>query len=103
VPKYCVLPNGETQAAFGLEVHLYACPIGESTMPRPEIPGMLPARWFALEEVSKLPLWPKEIKALASALASGKIPYGVPSFVSKLESPWEVPIEALLFNVPAIS
>lgn len=55
-----------------------------------------------MEEISRLPVWPKEIKALASALVSGRIPCGVPSFVSKLESPLAMPSETLLFNVPAM-
>jgi hypothetical protein len=96
-----MLPNGDGQVGFGLEVYLYACPIGELTTPRAEKPNYLPARWFPLEEISRLPVWPKEIKALASTLGSGQIPYGVTSFVSKLESPWEEPIEPVVFNVPA--
>src|SRR5688500_8768189 len=47
VPKYCMLPNGDGQVGFGLEVYLYACPIGELTTPRAEKPNRL-ARWFPL-------------------------------------------------------
>jgi hypothetical protein len=28
VPKYCVVPDGQDQAGFGLEVYLYAYPPG---------------------------------------------------------------------------
>jgi 8-oxo-dGTP pyrophosphatase MutT (NUDIX family) len=103
VPKYCIVPDGDGQVRFGLEVFFYACPIGEPAAPRAEKPDHPAACWFRLEEIARLPVWPKEIKALASGLASGRIPYGVPSFVSKLESPLAMPSETLLFNFPAMA
>lgn len=99
VPKYCVVPESE-QAGFGIEVYMYACPIDETAAPRPERAGLPTPCWKPLQEISNLPLWPKEIKALAAALIAGRTPVGVPSFVSTLESPWEVPSEAIGFNVP---
>ena len=102
VPKYCVLPNGKEQAGFGLEVYMYAFPVDDAVAPRAEHPGLRAPCWVPLSEISSLPLWPKEIKALAAALIAGQKPSGVPSFVSKLDSPLEVPAEAIAFNVPLV-
>jgi len=102
VPKYCVLPNGKEQAGFGLEVYMYACPVDGVVALRAERPGLAPPCWMPLSEISNLPLWPKEIKALAAAVIAGQKPFGVPSFVSKLDSPWEVPSDAIAFNLPAV-
>lgn len=101
VPKYCVVPQNE-QVGFGLEVYMYACPIDEMSTPRAERLGLSIPCWMPLPEISNLPLWPKEIKALAAAIIAGRMPVGVPSFVSTLDSPWEVPSEVIGFNVPIV-
>src|SRR6266508_3441813 len=44
-------------------------------------------RWVPLDEVTALPLWPKELKTLAKSLLAGSNVYGAPLFVSQLESP----------------
>ncbi len=85
VPKYCLVP--EETNGFGLEVYLYATPTTDQLEPRRENPAAPLGHWIAFDEVTKLPLWPKELKTLASWLAAGNVPQGVPSFVSRLESP----------------
>ncbi len=100
VPRYCAPPDGQEGAGFGLEVYFYGYPISEPPAPRAERADLPEACWIRLEEVPKLPLWPKEMKALASTLLSGQTVYGVPSFVSQLESPLETPSEPVVFNIP---
>ena len=95
VPRYYTLP-GEEGVGFGLEVFLYASPATTEIEPRLEAPGASMPLWVPLKDVPELPLWPKELKALASALLSGEIPQGVPSFVSQLESPWAKPVAITL-------
>src|SRR5262249_34697188 len=95
VPRYCTLPD-EEGVGYGLEVFLYAFPATTEIEPRLEAPGALMPHWIPLKDVPELPLWPKELKALASALLFGEIPQGVPSFVSQLESPWAQP-QAIAF------
>lgn len=97
VPKYCALPDGQERPAFGLEVYFYARLTNEPSAPRLENAD-LAAVWIALEKIPNLPLWPKEVKALASSLLSGPALHGVSSFVSQLESPWEMPSEPVAFN-----
>jgi 8-oxo-dGTP pyrophosphatase MutT (NUDIX family) len=99
VPKYCPMPDGKEEVGFGLEVYLYGHPAGEPSAPRAERADLPAPCWIRLEEVPNLPLWPKEMKALASALLSGPTVYGVPSFVSQLVSPWEMPSEPVVFNL----
>jgi phosphatase NudJ len=99
VPKYCVAPNGQEQGGFGLEVYFYAYPINKRSIPRSERPDIPAARWIRLEDISSLPLWPKEVKALATTLLSGATMYGVPTFVAQLESPWEQLSEPVAFNL----
>lgn len=99
VPKHCALPSGQNQEGFGLEVYFYALPINESSAPRSENPEPT-AAWVKLEHIPRLPLWPKEVKALAASLLSGATVQGVPSFVSQLESPWEMPRQTALFSFP---
>lgn len=86
VPKYCPVPEVEGEA-FSLEVHLYAAPTTDQIEPRPESPDAPMPHWIPFDKVSALPLWPKELKTLALALASGNSPQAVPSFVSGWESP----------------
>lgn len=100
VPKYCPMPDEKEEAGFGLEVYLYGYPVGEPSAPRAERSDLPAACWIRLEEIPNLPLWPKELKALASTLLSGPTVYGVPSFVSQLVSPWETPSEPVVFNSP---
>lgn len=96
VPKYCTVPEGDG-IGFGLEVYLYATPITDQVQPHPE-PGMTEMpHWIALDQVAALPLWPKELKTLATLMSSGYIPHGVPSFVSQLESP-NAPAPAVNFT-----
>jgi len=90
VPRYCSLP-GEEGVGYGLHVFLYASPATTDIEPRLEASGAQVPHWIPLKDVPGLPLWPKELKALASALLSGEIPQGVPSFISQLESPWAEP------------
>jgi 8-oxo-dGTP pyrophosphatase MutT (NUDIX family) len=87
VPKYCTLPDQPDGTGFGLEVFLYAFPSRKETAVRPEQESAGMPRWVPLAEVANLPLWPKELKTLASHLLAGVDLYGVPSFVSQLESP----------------
>jgi phosphatase NudJ len=98
VPKYCPMPDGQEEVGFGLEVYLYGHPTDEPSAPRAERADLPAPCWIRLEEIPNLPLWPKEIKALASTLLSGSAVYGVPSFVSQLVSPWETPSEPVVFN-----
>src|SRR5713226_8029358 len=99
VPKYCP-PEIEGQTGFGLEVFMYAYPLDQGAALQPERAGLETPRWVPLSEISGLPLWPKELKTLGAALNAERVPFGVPSFVARLESPWEVPSETLAFNVP---
>jgi len=99
VPKYCPMPDGKEEVGFGLEVYLYGHPTDEPSAPRAERADLPAACWIRLEEIPNLPLWPKEMKALASTLLSGPTVYGVPSFVSQLVSPWETPSEPVVFNL----
>jgi 8-oxo-dGTP pyrophosphatase MutT (NUDIX family) len=98
VPRYCPMPDGKEEIGFGLEVYLYGYPTGEPSAPRAERADLPVARWIRLEDIPNLPLWPKEMKSLASTLLSGSAVYGVPSFVSQLDSPWEAPNEHVVFN-----
>lgn len=91
VPKYCPQPAEPGQSGFGLEVYFYATPENGRLEPRAERSGAVCAQWVPLAEVPHLPLWPKELKALARALLGGATPRGVPSFTSQLESPWAEP------------
>src|SRR5215510_4089259 len=86
VPKYCVVPDGDG-FGFGLEMHLYADVVGNCVEPRVEHPQAEIPHWMPISEVPALPLWPKELKTWALLVISGRIPKGVPLFVSQLESP----------------
>lgn len=88
VPKYCVVPEGGEGVGFGLEVYLYARLVSERTEPRREHSNAQMPHWVAFADVPGRPVWPKELKTLAAALAAGHAPRGVPSFVTPLESPW---------------
>lgn len=90
VPKYCILPEPDPAGkgiGYTLEVFLYAEPNTAQLEPRRENPNEPMPYWVPVEEVSALPLWPKELKTLATLLASGEHPRGAPSFVTALESP----------------
>jgi hypothetical protein len=82
VPTYCSLPDAAGRVGYGLEVYLYASPQHPCTMLRPESPTDPTPCWVGLDKIAELPLWPKEVKALAGALASGAMVLGVPSFVT---------------------
>ncbi len=86
VPKYCVLPDGNG-IGFGLEVYLYADCTSDIFEPRVEHPNAQTPHWMHLAEVPGLPLWPKELKTWAASVTAGRVPRGVPLFVSQLESP----------------
>jgi ADP-ribose pyrophosphatase YjhB (NUDIX family) len=86
IPKYCTVPEGNTPA-YSMEVYLYGHTIDDALAPRRENPQRPDAHWIPLDQVSALPLWPKELKTLAALLATNSEPFGAPSFVSKLESP----------------
>ncbi len=87
VPKYCPIPEKDDRIGYALEVYQYAAPLNDQTEPRKEGPnGQLP-HWIPVDQVSSLPLWPKELKTLADFLCAGHSPRGVPCFVSRLESP----------------
>jgi ADP-ribose pyrophosphatase YjhB (NUDIX family) len=86
VPKYCTIPEGDA-VAYSMEVYLYGHTIDDALETRRENPQRPDAHWIPLDQVALLPLWPKELKTLANLLASGTSPFGIPSFVSKLESP----------------
>jgi phosphatase NudJ len=101
VPKYCP-PEIDGQQGFGLEIFMYAHPLDPTTPLRPERAGLPTPSWVPLSEISGLPLWPKELKALAVALKAERVPAAVPTFVAQLESPWELPNETLAFNVPPL-
>lgn len=94
VPKYCTLAEEPEQIGFGLEVYLYAYPINPISELRSEHADAPFPRWVPFQNISHLPLWPKEIKALAGILLSGAEVYGVPSFVAQLESPFALPLES---------
>ena len=96
VPKYCTVAEEPKQIGFGLEVYLYAYPINPMSELRSEHADAPFPRWVPFQNISHLPLWPKEIKALAGILLSGAkvYGYGVPSFVAQLESPFALPLES---------
>jgi 8-oxo-dGTP pyrophosphatase MutT (NUDIX family) len=98
VPTYCSLPDAAGRVGYGLEVYLYASPQHPCTMLRPESPTDPTPCWVGLDKIAELPLWPKEVKALAGALASGAMVLGVPSFVSQLEHPLSIP-PSIAWNV----
>lgn len=104
VPTYCSLPDTADRVGYGLEVYLYASPQHGVTTLRPENPSEPTPCWVGLADIPTLPLWPKELKALAEALASGVLVMGVPSFVSQLEHPLTLQ-SAIAWNVavPTIS
>jgi 8-oxo-dGTP pyrophosphatase MutT (NUDIX family) len=87
VPRYCVVPDGGDGFGYGLEIYLYAHPATDQLELHLERPGAQPPHWIPFGEVPGLPVWPKELKTLSAMLASGKLPYGAPLFVSQLESP----------------
>jgi phosphatase NudJ len=87
VPRYCTLPDEPEGSGFALEVFLYAHPVGTETALRPEQPEGRHPQWLPVAVIPQLPLWPKELKTLAASLLAGAELYGVPSFVSRLESP----------------
>jgi len=99
VPKHCVVPAGQDQVGFGLEVYLYAYPLSDPVALRSEHPATPAPCWVRLDDVPQLPLWPKELKALATTLLSGAAVYGVPSFVAHLEDAREWPSEPVVFNL----
>jgi ADP-ribose pyrophosphatase YjhB (NUDIX family) len=86
VPKYCPLPDSDG-VTFTMEVYLYAAPTTDQIEPRRENPSAPLPYWIPLDQVAALPLWPKELKSLANALAAGHVPQTVPSFIGQLESP----------------
>jgi len=98
VPKYCTVPDGQNQVGFGLEVYLYAYLLSDGAALRAEHPAIPAPCWVRLDDVPQLPLWPKELKALATTLRSGAAMYGVPSFVAHLEDPSETPSKPIVFN-----
>jgi 8-oxo-dGTP pyrophosphatase MutT (NUDIX family) len=91
VPTYCALPDAAGRVGYGLEVYLYASPQHPLMTLRPESLAEPTPCWVGLSDIARLPLWPKEIKALAGALDSGALVLGVPSFVSQLEHPLAIP------------
>ena len=99
VPKYCAVPDGQDQVGFGLEIYLYAYPLSDPAALRSEHPATPAPCWIHLDDVPQLPLWPKELKALATTLLSGAAVHGVPSFVAQLEDPSERPSAPVLFNL----
>lgn len=99
VPKYCAVPDGQDQIGYGLEVYLYAYPLSDPAALRAEHPTIPAPCWVGLDDVPHLPLWPKELKALATTLQSGAAMYAVPSFVARLEDPRELPSEPVVFNL----
>lgn len=86
VPKYCLLPDTDG-VTYTMEVYLYAAPTRPQNEPRRENPAAQMPYWTALETVAALPLWPKELKTLAAALAAGQAPRTVPSFIGQLDPP----------------
>jgi 8-oxo-dGTP pyrophosphatase MutT (NUDIX family) len=88
VPRYCTWIDEAQASSFRLEVYIYAAPLDEAIEPRRERPGARMPRWVPLAQVPDLPLWPKEMRALAAYMLAGHAPQGVPSFVSQLESPF---------------
>jgi PAS domain S-box-containing protein len=98
VPKYSAVPDAEEQAGFGLEVYFYAYPISDPFALQPEQPDLPPPCWVKLEEIPNLPVWPKELKALAATLQTETALYGVPAFIGQLEDPWKKPDGPVIFN-----
>lgn len=87
VPRYAPMPNEQERSGFGLEVYLHAYPIPPVPELRPETSTAALPHWISLQDVPQLPLWPKELKALATMLHAGAGIYGVASFLAQLESP----------------
>jgi ADP-ribose pyrophosphatase YjhB (NUDIX family) len=99
VPKYCTalepIPAGHDGVGYGIEVYLYGHLTAPENangknlpQPRLERPGAQMPHWIPVTEIPKMPVWPKELKSLAAALAQGYQPRGILTFVSELESPW---------------
>ena len=84
--------KGLPDYAYGLEVYLWGeVPEGAPIEPKcgdANITGGI-AEWVPLEQVSKEPLFPTELKALARDLAEGCAAVGVPVFASTPASPWQ--------------
>ena len=97
VPKYCVPDEPGEGAGFRLEVFLYAQLTAQHSELRLERPDAQTPHWVPLAQLATLPVWPKELKTLASIASSGHTPSGVPSFVSQLESPDAPAPEATIF------
>ena len=97
VPKYCVSFEDGEGIGFGLEVFLYAQLAAQRSELRLERPDAQTPHWVPLAKVPTLPVWPKELKTLASIAISRPTPQGVPSFVSQLDSPDAPAPEATIF------
>ena len=92
-PRYARTPESGAGHGFGLEVFHYAA-VEESDAdlpePRRERAGLFAPRWFALDEVPQLPLWPKEFKTLCRRLRDGRATQTTISIIGRLESPLAV-------------
>ena len=91
VPRYCPHPDSAGRHGFGLEVFLHATPTNPAAQPRREDPTMPVPEWVTLKRLETLPAWPVELKALAKALRRRRSLWTIPSFVSVLQDPSDLP------------
>lgn len=85
-PRYAPCPQKRIQHGYGLEVYIYAHPIRANQVLRREGPDFPQPAWVPLDQIASLPLWPKELKTVASMLLSGQTLMGMPILIKQLES-----------------
>ncbi len=95
---YDAAGEDDPSPAYYLEVYLYAHPISAELEPRLEAPDAQRPVWIALERLATLPIWPKELRALAATALSGQPLRGAPCFTAHFESPDAVPPEGIIFS-----
>ncbi|GCE22660.1 NUDIX domain-containing protein [Dictyobacter kobayashii] len=101
-PTYAPCPHKRMHYGYTLEVHVYAHPIRAGQTLQQEGPDFPIPAWIPLATVPQLPLWPKELKTLATTLLAGEAVPGVPSIIRQLESPQTDPPVELAYTQIAI-
>ncbi|GHO83730.1 NUDIX domain-containing protein [Dictyobacter formicarum] len=97
-PTHAPCPRKRMQYGYTLEVHVYAHPVNADQPLQQEGPDFPQPAWIPLSSVTQLPLWPKELKTLATTLLSGKAVPGVPSIIKQLEGPQARPPVELAYT-----
>ncbi|GLV55084.1 hypothetical protein KDH_19310 [Dictyobacter sp. S3.2.2.5] len=102
-PTYAPCPRKRMQYGYTLEVHIYAHPISPDQPLRQEGPDFPQPAWVPLSSVPQLPLWPKELKTLATTLLAGKTVPGVPSILKRIEGSRATPPTDLPYTQIALT